>query len=213
MENIYDVIISGGGPAGLTAALYASRSKLKTAILDKSSTAGALAYTNKIENYPGLTTPVSGKELLDTMRTQALGFGAEYVEKEVVGMNLTGDIKEVFTMDRTYSGKTLIIATGAMGRKPGIKGEGKFLGKGGSYCDICDAAFFKGNTVCIIGSSEETLKEAGVLARFAEKVFLISPAQKLKVDDHPALTMPNVRVLLGCTVSAFVRKEVVEKVK
>ncbi len=211
--DIYDVIIIGGGPAGLTAALYASRSKLKTAILDKSSTAGALAYTNKIENYPGLTTPVSGKELLDTMRTQALGFGAEYVEKQVVGMNLTGDIKEVFTMDRTYSGKTLIIATGAMGRKPGIKGEGKFLGKGVSYCAICDAAFFKGKTVCIIGSSEETLKEAGVLARFAETVFLISPAQKLKVDDHPALTMPNVRVLLGYTVSAIEGKEVVEKVK
>jgi thioredoxin reductase (NADPH) len=211
--DIYDVIIIGGGPAGLTAALYASRSKLKTVILDKSSAAGALAYSNRIENYPGLSSPVSGKELLDTMRTQALGFGAEYVEKQVVGMNLTGDIKEVFTMDMTYSGKTLIIATGAMGRKPGIKGEGKFLGKGVSYCAICDAAFFKGKTVCIIGSSEETLKEAGVLARFAETVFLISPAQKLKVDDHPALTMPNVRVLLGYTVSAIEGKEVVEKVK
>jgi len=211
--DVYDVIIIGGGPAGMTAALYASRSKLKTVILDKSATAGALAYTNRIENYPGLSSPVSGKELLDTMRTQALGFGAEYVEKQVVGMNLTGDIKEVFTMDRTYSGKTLIIATGAMGRKPGIKGEDKFLGKGVSYCAICDAAFFKGKTVCIIGSSEETLKEAGVLARFAETVFLISPAQKLKVDDHPALTMPNVRVLLGYTVSAIEGKEVVEKVK
>src|SRR3989304_7291582 len=128
-------------------------------------------------------------------------------------MNLRSDIKEVFTMDRTFSGRTLIIATGAMGRKPGIKGEGKFLGKGVSYCAICDAAFFKGRTVCIIGSSEETLKETGVLARFAETVFLISPAQKLKVDDHPALTMPNVRVLLGYTVSAIEGKEVVEKVK
>src|SRR3972149_7193397 len=105
--DIYDVIIIGGGPAGLTAALYASRSKLKTAILDKSSAAGALAYSNKIENYPGLTNPVSGKELLDTMRTQALSFGAEYNETQVVGMNLSGDIKEVFTMERTYIGKTI----------------------------------------------------------------------------------------------------------
>jgi thioredoxin reductase (NADPH) len=210
--DIYDVIIIGGGPGGLTAALYASRSKLKTVILDKSSAAGALAYSNKIENYPGLTNPVSGKELLGIMRTQALGFGAEYVETQVVGMNLTSDIKEVFTMDRTFSGKTLIIATGAMGRKPGIKGEGKFLGKGVSYCAICDAAFFKGKTVCIIGSSEETLKEASVLARFAETVFLISPAQKLKIDDHPVLNMPNVNVLLGYTVSAIEGKEVVERI-
>ena len=213
MENIYDVIIIGGGPAGLTAALYASRSKLKTAILDKSSTAGALAYTNKIENYPGLTTPVSGKELLDTMRKQALGFGAEYVETQVVGMNLSGDIKEVFTMDRTYSGKTIIVATGSMGRKPVLKGEGEFLGKGVSYCAICDAAFFKGKTVCVIGSSEEAVKEAGVLTRFAETVFLISPAQKLRIDDHPVLNVPNVRVLLGYTVSAIEGKEVVERIR
>jgi thioredoxin reductase (NADPH) len=211
--DIYDVIIIGGGPGGLTAALYAARSKLKTVILDKSSAAGALAYSNKIENYPGLTNPVSGKELLDTIRTQALSFGAEYNETQVVGMNPSGDIKEVFTMDRTYSGKTLIIATGAMGRKPDIKGEGKFLGKGVSYCAICDAAFFKGKTVCIIGSSEETLKEAGVLARFAETVFLISPAQKLKADDHPVFNMPNVRVLLGYSVSAIEGKEVVERIK
>jgi thioredoxin reductase (NADPH) len=100
-----------------------------------------------------------------------------------------------------------------MGRKPSIKGEGKFLGKGVSYCAICDAAFFKGKTVCIIGSSEETLKEAGILARFAETVFLISPAQKLKVDDHPVLDMPNVSVLLGYTVSAIEGKEFVEKIK
>jgi thioredoxin reductase (NADPH) len=211
--DIYDVIIIGGGPAGLTAALYASRSKLKTVILDKSSAAGALAYSNKIENYPGLTNPVSGKELLDTMRTQALGFGAKYVETQVVGMTLTSDIKEVFTMERTYSGKTIIIATGSMGRKPSIKGEGKFLGKGVSYCAICDAAFFKGKTVCIIGSSEETLKEAGILARFAETVFLISPAQTLKIDDHPVLNMPNVRVLIGYSVSAIEGTEVVERIK
>lgn len=87
LQDIHDVMIIGGGPAGLTAALYASRSKLKTVILDKSPTAGALAYSNKIENYPGLTSPVSGKELLDTMKRQAIGFGAEYRETQVVGIN------------------------------------------------------------------------------------------------------------------------------
>jgi len=213
LSDIYDVVIIGGGPAGLTAALYASRSKLKTLVLDKSQTAGALAYSSKIENYPGLNEPVSGKELLDTMRRQAVGFGAEYKETQVVGINLTGDVKEVMTMDSTYTGKTLIIATGSMGRKPSIKGEGEFLGKGVSYCAICDAAFFKGKTVCIIGNSEEAIKEAGVLARFAETVYLISPAQKFKVDDHPVLDIPNIKVLLGYTVSAIEGKDVVERIK
>jgi thioredoxin reductase (NADPH) len=212
-SDIYDVIIIGGGPAGLTAALYASRSKLKTVILDKSPTAGALAYSSKIENYPGLTSPVSGKELLYTMKKQAIGFGAEYRETQVVGINLSGDIKDVFTMDKTYSGKTIIIASGSMGRKPSIKGEGEFLGKGVSYCAICDAAFFKGKTVCIVGNSEEAVKEAGVLARFAETVYLISPAKKLKDEDHLSLKLPNIKLLLGYTVFSIEGKEVVEKIK
>jgi len=212
-SDIYDVIIIGGGPAGLTAALYASRSKLKTVILDKSPTAGALAYSSKIENYPGLTSPVSGKELLYTMKKQAIGFGAEYRETQVVGINLSGDIKDVFTMDKTYSGKTIIIASGSMGRKPSIKGEGEFLGKGVSYCAICDAAFFKGKTVCIVGNSEEAVKEAGVLARFAETVYFISPAKKLKDEDHLSLKLPNIKLLLGYTVFSIEGKEVVEKIK
>jgi len=211
--DIYDVVIIGGGPAGLTAAQYASRAKLRTVILDKSATAGALAYSSKIENYPGLTKPVPGKELLNMMRMQAIGFGAEYTETQVVGVNLSGDIKEVITMDRTYSGKTVIIATGSMGRKPSIKGEEEFLGRGVSYCAICDAAFFKGKIVCIIGNSEEAIKEAGVLARFAETVYLISPTPKLKVNDNPILKEPNIKVLLGYTVTSIEGKEVVENIR
>jgi thioredoxin reductase (NADPH) len=213
VSDVYDVIIIGGGPAGLTAAQYASRAKLGTVILDKSATAGALAYSSKIENYPGITKPVPGKELLDTMRIQAVGFGAEYMETQVVGVNLSGDIKEVITMDRTYFGKTIIIATGSMGRKPTIKGEGEFLGRGVSYCAICDAAFFKGKTVCIAGNSEEAIKEAGVLARFAETVYLISPSPKLKVEDHPVLKETNIKVLLGYTVTAIEGEDTVEKIK
>jgi len=212
-SDIYDVVIIGGGPAGLTAAQYASRAKLRTVILDKSAAAGALAYSSKIENYPGLTKPVPGKELLSMMRMQAIGFGAEYIETQVVGVNLTGDIKEVIAMDRTYSGKTVIIATGSMGRKPNIKGEEEFLGRGVSYCVICDAAFFKGKIVCIIGNSEEAIKEAGVLARFAETVYLISPTPKLKVNDNPILKEPNIKVLIGYTVISIEGKEVVEKIR
>ena len=210
--QIYDVMIIGGGPAGLTAGQYASRAKLKAVILDKSATAGALAYSSKIENYPGLTKPVPGKELLDIMRRQAIGFGTEHAEVQVVGVNLTEETKEIMTMDKTYKGKTVIIATGSMGRKPSIKGEGDFLGRGVSYCAICDAAFFKGKIVCVIGSSEEAVKEAGILTRFAETVYLISPAQKLPVDDHPVLKEPNLKVLLGHTVTSVEGGDMVEKI-
>ncbi|MDP3111193.1 MAG: FAD-dependent oxidoreductase [Thermodesulfovibrionales bacterium] len=214
MSELYDVIIIGGGPAGLSAAQYAARAKLKTIVIDKSATAGALAYTHKIENYPGLPTPVSGKELLDIFRNQATGFGAEYIETQVIGVNLTGNVKEVFTMDKNYGGKAVILATGSMGRKPTIKGEADFLGRGVSYCAICDAAFYKGKTVCVIGDSEETVKEAEVLTKFAEIVYLISPSSKLKVGvDYPALQEKNLKLLLGHTVTAIEGTDVVERIK
>lgn len=210
--DIYDVVIIGGGPAGLTAGQYTARAKLRTVILDKSSTAGALAYSSRIENYPGLTHAVPGKELLDTMRKQAIEFGAEYVETQVVGVNFSGEVKEAITMDRAYSGKTMIIATGSMGRKASIKGEAEFLGRGVSYCAICDAAFYRGFRVCVIGNSEEAVKEAGVLTRFAETVYLISPT-KLHVEDHPALHEPNIKVMTGYTVASIEGTELVEKIR
>jgi len=211
--ELYDVLIIGGGPAGLAAAQYASRSKLKTLVIDKSKTAGALAYTGHIENYPGVPGPVSGKELLDLFRGQAITFGAEYIEAQVVGVNLTGEIKEVFTMEGRYKGKSLIIATGSMGRKASIKGEAEFLGKGVSYCAVCDAAFFKGRTVCVIGNSEEAIKEAGYLTRFADTVHLISPTPTLKAEDHPALEAQNLTVLLGHMVTSIEGGDTVEKIK
>ncbi len=211
--DIYDIVIIGGGPAGLAAAQYAARGKLRVIIIDKSRTAGALAFSSRIENYPGLTHPLPGKELLDIMRKQAIDFGAEYVETQVVGVNLADETKEAMTIDRLYSGKTMIIATGAMGRKPGIKGEAEFLGRGVSYCAVCDAAFYRGLKVCVIGNSEEAVKEAGVLTRFAETVYLIAPTAKLHVDDHPVLNEPNIKGLLGYTVTSIEGQELVEKIK
>lgn len=212
--ELYDVIIIGGGPAGLSAAQYAARSNLKTIVLDKSSTAGALAFTSRIENYPGFSDPLSGKELLDIFRDQALRFGTEYAEAQVVGVRLDGEIKEVYTFDHAYQGKTIIIATGSMGRKPAIKGEAEFLGKGVSYCAICDAAFFRGKTVGVIGDSEEAVKEAGLLTRFAETVYLISPSKKLKVDDdHPTLKIQNLKVLTGLSVRSIEGSDVIERIR
>jgi len=212
-ENLYDVIIIGGGPAGLAAAQYASRAKLKTIVLDKSATAGALAYASKIENYPGILTPLPGKELLDIFMKQAVNFGAEYKEAQVVGVKIDGEIKEVFTMDTSYRGKSVIIATGSMGRKPTIKGEAEFLGRGVSYCAVCDAAFFKGKTVCVVGNSEEAVKEAGFLTRFAETVYLISPTPRLKVEDHPSLGLQNLKIIKESIVSSIEGSETVERIR
>lgn len=211
--DLYDVVIIGGGPAGLAAGQYAARGKLKAVILDKSATAGALAYSSRIENYPGLTRPLPGKELLDIMRQQAIDFGAEYIETQIVGVNISGEIKEAIAMEKAFSGKTIIIATGSMGRKPSIQGEGEYLGRGVSYCAVCDAAFYRGMTVCVIGNSEEAIKEAGVLSRFAETVYLIAPSQKLYAEDHPVLKEPNVKVLLGYKVTAIEGSELVERIR
>lgn len=212
VEIIYDLIVIGGGPAGLSAAQYASRAGLKTVVLDKSATAGALAYASVIENYPGLTSPVTGKDLLDIFRNQALGFGAEYKEGQAVGVKFDDEIKEVFTMEASYKGKAVILATGSMGRKPTIKGEAEFLGRGVSYCAVCDAAFYKGKTVCVIGNSEEAIKEAGYLTRFAETVYLISPTPKLKAEKHPALASANLKVIAGSSVAEIKGNEAVEKI-
>jgi len=187
---------------------------MKTVVLDKSATAGALAYASLIENYPGLSSFISGKDLLDLFRKQAMAFGAEYVEAQVIGVYLGGELKEVFTMDKTYHGKTVIIATGSMGRKASIRGEADFLGKGVSYCAICDAAFYKGKDVCIIGDSEETVKEAGLLTRFAETVYLVTPSQTLRVaGDDPDLAIPNLKVITGQTVTAIEGGEFVERIQ
>jgi len=213
-DALYDVIVIGGGPGGLSAALYASRANLKTLVLDKSKTAGSLAYASLIENYPGLEKPMTGGELLDVFRKQAESFGAAYKEEQVIGASLSDDVKEVFTMEASYQGKTVIIATGSMGRKATIRGEEEFLGRGVSYCAICDAAFFKGKTVCVLGDSEEAAKEAGVLARFAETVYLISPSQKLKVEeDYPALQISNIKLLFGRVVTAIEGGDAVERIR
>jgi thioredoxin reductase (NADPH) len=209
-EDVYDVIIIGGGPAGLTAAQYAARSKLKTIVLDKSPAAGALAYSRNVENYPGITEPVTGLQLLDIFRGQALKFGAEYAETQVIGLNLSGDIKEVYGTDNTYKGRTVIIATGSMGRKAGIPGEEQFLGKGVSYCATCDAAFFKDLTVCVAGDSAEAVKEAGVLARFAKTVYLMSPLKEpVFFRGGPSQFPDNVLIMAGSRVASVHGNDVV----
>lgn len=185
-QPIYDVVIIGGGPAGSTAATYAARAELTTLVLDKGLTAGAMGKAGKLANWPGEPEAISGLELLRRMREQAQGFGAEYIEDRVVYVELDETPKQVFGGSGVYQGRTVIIATGAMGRSRTVPGEERLVGRGVSYCATCDAPFFKEQQVAVVGNNDEALDEALYLTRFASQVHLL--AQTAELEATPALT-------------------------
>lgn len=195
-KEIYDVIVIGGGPAGLTAAQYAARAGLDVVVLQKPQSSGALALSGRIENYPGFPDGISGRDLLQIFREQAEKFGAKLEEEEVTGVNLVGEVKEIFTLGRTCLARTVILATGSMARKAGIPGEAEFLGKGVSYCATCDAPFFRGLNVCVVGDSNEAQHEAEHLLSFAKNVYLLNSAKKRRPEGlHPAIQfLPHSRL-------------------
>lgn len=181
---LYDVLIIGGGPAGATAGIYAARAGLKVGILDKGLTTGALGTTSKIANYPGIDGEIGGSELLQVMRKQALGFGAEFINDKAIGSDLSSNPKSIFGNFGVYSARAVIIATGSMGRTNLIKGEGELLGRGVSYCAVCDAAFFKGKDLAVIGKSDEAIEEALYLTRFARTLHFFSPTEQVNVPPE-----------------------------
>lgn len=179
MPDMYDVVIIGGGPAGATAAAYSSRAKLRTLVVDKSMSEGALALTARIENYPGVPGDITGEELLKRMRAQAETFGARFVKATVQGASLEGETKMIYTPEGEFQGRAVIVATGGMGRKAMIPGEAELLGKGVSYCATCDGAFFTGTDVAVIGDGEHALEETLFLTKYANKIALISSRRTL----------------------------------
>lgn len=202
-EEMYDLVIVGGGPAGATAAIYSARAALKTAVLDKGLTTGALGITSKIANYPGIDGEIGGAELLAIMRKQAASFGAEFIDDKAIGADFSGEIKQVYGNQGVYQAKAVIIATGSMGRSNLIKGEAEFLGRGVSYCAICDAAFFKDAPVAVTGNSDEAVEEALYLTRFASKVTLLSPTPELRAPEELIAELaekPNAEILKGAVV-------------
>jgi thioredoxin reductase (NADPH) len=179
MEQLYDVIVIGGGPGGATAALYAARADLKTLVLDKSLAAGALGMTTNVDNYPGLPN-ATGPEIVKAIRQQAESFGAEFRQEQVIGVSLQQDPKEVYTAAGAYKGRVVILATGGMGRSNFVPGEEALVGRGVSYCATCDAAFFRGQPVAVVGNTEQAAEEALFLAKFASKVLLVHPGREPK---------------------------------
>ena len=170
----WDVIIVGAGPAGLAAGIYAGRSQLKTVILDQMMPGGQLLITEQIENYPGFHDGITGFELSEKLRVHAEKFGAVIENGQPVSsVDLDGELFVVRTEGGEIKGKTLIWAAGSIAKKLNVPGEAEFIGRGVSYCAVCDGAFFKDRVVAVIGGGDSALEEALYLTKFASKVYLI----------------------------------------
>ena len=180
-ERIHDVIIIGAGPAGMTAAVYASRANLDTIMLERGVPGGQMADTEAIENYPGFES-ILGQELSTKMFEHAKKFGAEYVYGDVKGITDHGNYKEVDLGSKTLKAKTIIIATGAEYKKLGIPGEEELTGRGVSYCAVCDGAFYRDREVVVIGGGDSAVEEGMYLTRFANKVTIIHRRDKLRAQ-------------------------------
>jgi thioredoxin reductase (NADPH) len=209
-------MIVGGGPAGATAAIYTSRAGLKTLVIDKGLTAGALGITGKIANYPGVVEEISGADLLERMRNQARSFGAEFVSDKVVGVDVSSAEKTVFGNIDNYVARSVIIATGSMGRGHRVEGEDELLGHGVSYCATCDAAFFRGQDVVVAGNSDEAIEEGLFLTKFVSRVHFLCPTPELKAPQHlvdELLGNPKVTLYKGASLREIIGEKSVEAVR
>ena len=180
MENIYDVIIVGGGPAGYTAGLYGVRAGLSVLLVEKVYAGGQMALSHQVDNYPGFEEGIDGFTLAQNMKNQAERFGLVTKLEEVKTLELNSKIKVIKTTENEYLTKTVIIATGANPKELGVENEVKFTGRGVHYCASCDGMFYRGKTVALVGGGDTALSEALLLSRIAKKVYLIHRRDSFK---------------------------------
>ena len=181
MSELYDVIILGGGPAGLTAGLYAGRSRLKTLLIEKNQDGGQIALSADVENYPGqLLEGETGVSLAARMAAQCERFGVERKRDDIQKAELSGEVKRLIGSGGTYEARTVILATGASPRPIGCENEKDFIGRGVSYCATCDGAFFRGLDVYVAGGGDSAVEEALFLTRFARKVTIVHRRDQLR---------------------------------
>lgn len=176
---MYDVIIVGGGPSGLTAGIYAARGGLKTLIIEKMFSGGQAATTYEIENYPGFDS-ISGPDFSKLIEDQAKKFGVEFVYDEIIDMDLNQKTKVVCTSSKKYESKTVILSMGANPKKLGLESEARLSGAGVSYCATCDGAFFKDLVACVIGGGDTAVEDAIYLSRLCKKVYLVHRRDQLR---------------------------------
>lgn len=194
---IKDIIIIGGGPSGLTAALYAGRGRLDALLIEKTFHGGQMITTNEVDNYPGVLE-TTGTDLANTMYEQVTRFGTEITFSEVIDLHLIGPIKKVVTTHQTYEAKTIIISTGATPRNLGLSNEENLRSRGVSYCAICDGGFYLDQVVAVVGGGDTAVEDALYLSRIAKKVYLIHRRDSLRANQtsqNQLFNTPNISVI------------------
>ena len=208
MEQVYDLIIVGGGPGGYTAAMYAARAGLSTLVLEKLSAGGQMALTDKVDNYPGFVNGIDGFSLGEAMEQQALRFGAEAELATVTGVELTAEPKRLHTDAGTFLARSVILATGADARRLGLPGEWELTGRGVNYCAHCDGHFYRGRTVAVVGGGNSAVEDALYLSRICGKVILIHRRESFraaKFSQEALEKAENVEILRNSRVTELLR--------
>lgn len=185
---MYDIIIIGGGPAGLTASIYALRAKKSVLLIERYAPGGQVAQTGKIENYPGFKS-IDGLELSNLMFEQASDLGLETIYTDVIKYDLLGKVKKVETYDGTFECKAVVLALGAVARQLDVENEKKFIGKGISYCATCDGNFFKDKNVAVVGGGNTSFEDCLYLADIVNKIYLIHRRDEFRGDKHTLLKL------------------------
>jgi len=215
MDKIYDLIIIGGGPAGLSAAVYAERAKLDMILLEKAPVSGGqVLNTYEVDNYLGLPG-INGFELGMKFKEHAEKLGVTFKDGDVVSIDVQGDVKSIVTDKETYKAKSVIIATGAAHRKLGVPGEEELSGMGVSYCATCDGAFFKGRTVAVVGGGDVAVEDAIFLARLCEKVYVIHRRDEFRAAKTLVESLkqcPNVEIVWDSVVEEIKGEDEVQAV-
>ena len=212
---MYDIIIIGAGPAGLTSAIYARRASKKVLVLEAKSYGGQIINTLDIENYP-VEAHISGFDFATKLYNQAKDLGAEVVFEKAVDINDGGDFKEVITNKNSYRTKTIIIATGSENRKLGLTDEDKLVGKGISYCATCDGAFYKNKTVAVVGGGNTALEDALYLSDVASKVYLIHRRSEFRGEETTVSNLKekeNVEIIYNSNVTKLNSNERLESIE
>lgn len=213
---MYDVIIIGSGPAGLTAAIYTTRADLKTLVIAGGKWGGQLMLTTLVENYPGFPEGIQGPDLMQNMRKQAEHFGTEFVDEDFASADFSKKPFKVIASDKTYEGKSVIIATGADTKWLEVPGEKEKIGRGVSSCAPCDAVFFRNKNVIVVGGGDSAMEEAIVLTKFATNVTIVHRKDTFKASEimqKRVLENPKVKILYNCEVTEVLGEQNVTGVK